>query len=260
MNKIFKSIWNRRRGMFVAVSEALGAGQSKKKAVLIGATFLLGAGSAQAAVDTSTWTVTGSDFVLSQDLDYTGATYGRIQGFNGWSGTDTNKLTIAAGSTITGGVFGYENDPFWGDESNIGAEGSSGLLRYHTFIVNGTLKDTETYHDVATNADKPQVGTVNWFNRLALGTTGVVNVKEVRIAEAFKNDGSLTVNNFYVKDGAELENSGTMTVNGNAVIGTANATIFDKNLYNISGEDLTAGSSGSFTNTGTAVVNGTLTA
>lgn len=259
MNKIFKSIWNRRRGMFVAVSEALG-GQSKKKAVLIGATFLLGAGSAQAAVDTSTWTVTGSDFVLSQDLDYTGATYGRIQGFNGWSGTDTNKLTIAAGSTITGGVFGYENDPFWGDESNIGAEGSSGLLRYHTFIVNGTLKDTETYHDVATNADKPQVGTVNWFNRLALGTTGVVNVKEVRIAEAFKNDGSLTVNNFYVKDGAELENSGTMTVNGNAVIGTANATIFDKNLYNISGEDLTAGSSGSFTNTGTAVVNGTLTA
>lgn len=196
MNKIFKSIWNRRRGMFVAVSEALGVGQSKKKAVLIGATFLLGAGSAQAAVDTSTWTVTGSDFVLSQDLDYTGATYGRIQGFNGWSGTDTNKLTIAAGSTITGGVFGYENDPFWGDESNTGAEGSSGLLRYHTFVVNGALKDADTYHDVATNADKPQVGTVNWFNRLALGTTGVVNVKEVRIAEAFKNDGSLTVNNF----------------------------------------------------------------
>ena len=260
MNKIFKSIWNRRRGMFVAVSEALGVGQSKKKAVLIGATFLLGAGSAQAAVDTSTWTVTGSDFVLSQDLDYTGATYGRIQGFSGWAGTDTNKLTIAAGSTITGGVFGYENDPFWGDESNTGAEGSSGLLRYHTFIVNGTLKDTETYHDVATNADKPQVGTVNWFNRLALGTTGVVNVKEVRIAEAFKNDGSLTVNDFYVKEGAELENSGTMTITGNAVIGTANANIFDKNLYDISGEELTAGTSGTFTNTGTAVVNGTLTA
>lgn len=260
MNKIFKSIWNRRRGMFVAVSEALGVGQSKKKAVLIGATFLLGAGSAQAAVDTSTWTVTGSDFVLSQDLDYTGATYGRIQGFSGWAGTDTNKLTIAAGSTITGGVFGYENNPFWGDESNTGAEGSSGLLRYHTFIVNGTLKDTETYHDVATNADKPQVGTVNWFNRLALGTTGVVNVKEVRIAEAFKNDGSLTVNDFYVKEGAELENSGTMTITGNAVIGTANANIFDKNLYDISGEELTAGTSGTFTNTGTAVVNGTLTA
>lgn len=273
MNRIFKTIWSKVNHQTVVVSEAQGTQSSRKAdkrvrslrsggmALTAAAAAVMAAtmGSAQAAIDTSTWTVTGSDAVLSQDLDYTGATYGRIQGFSGWAGTDTNKLTIAAGSTITGGVFGYENDPFWGDESNTGAEGSSGLLRYHTFVVNGALKDADTYHDVATNADKPQVGTVNWFNRLALGTTGVVNVKEVRLAEAFKNEGSFTVNDFYVKEGAELENSGTMTITGNAVIGTANANIFDKNLYDISGEELTAGTSGTFTNSGTMTVNGTLT-
>lgn len=273
MNRIFKTIWSKVNHQTVVVSEAQGTQSSRKAdkrvrslrsggmALTAAAAAVMAAtmGSAQAAIDTSTWTVTGSDAVLSQDLDYTGATYGRIQGFSGWAGTDTNKLTIAAGSTITGGVFGYENDPFWGDESNTGAEGSSGLLRYHTFVVNGALKDADTYHDVATNADKPQVGTVNWFNRLALGTTGVVNVKEVRLAEAFKNEGSFTVNDFYVKEGAELENSGTMTITGNAVIGTANANIFDKNLYDISGEELTAGTSVTFTNSGTTTVNGTLT-
>ena len=273
MNRIFKTIWSKVNHQTVVVSEAQGTQSSRKAdkrvrsprsggmALTAAAAAVMAAtmGSAQAAIDTSAWTVTGSDAVLSQDLDYTGATYGRIQGFSGWAGTDTNKLTIAAGSTITGGVFGYENDPFWGDESNTGAEGSSGLLRYHTFVVNGALKDADTYHDVATNADKPQVGTVNWFNRLALGTTGVVNVKEVRLAEAFKNEGSFTVNDFYVKEGAELENRGTMTITGNAVIGTANANIFDKNLYDISGEELTAGTSGTFTNSGTMTVNGTLT-
>lgn len=67
MNKIFKSIWNRRRGMFVAVSEALGVGQSKKKAVLIGATFLLGAGSAQAAYNL-TVNADESKVISNQDL------------------------------------------------------------------------------------------------------------------------------------------------------------------------------------------------
>lgn len=116
MNRIFKTIWSKVNHQTVVVSEAQGTQSSRKAdkrvrsprsggmALTAAAAAVMAAtmGSAQAAIDTSTWTVTGSDAVLSQDLDYTGATYGRIQGFSGWAGTDTNKLTIAAGSTITG--------------------------------------------------------------------------------------------------------------------------------------------------------------
>ena len=43
MNKIFKKVWNRRRGCFVAVSEAMSsAAQSSGKATVITAGLVLG--------------------------------------------------------------------------------------------------------------------------------------------------------------------------------------------------------------------------
>ena len=52
MNKIFKKVWNRRRGCFVAVSEAITAARQNtgKATVLIGSIGLLLSGSSQAAV------------------------------------------------------------------------------------------------------------------------------------------------------------------------------------------------------------------
>ena len=52
MNKIFKKIWNRKRGCFVAVSEAMTvASQSSKSYVIVGTALLLsGMMAANAAV------------------------------------------------------------------------------------------------------------------------------------------------------------------------------------------------------------------
>ena len=65
MNKIFKKVWNRRRGCFVAVSEAMtAASQSSKTSVIIGSALLLsGMMAANAAV-----TVNGN--TSWNDIDY----------------------------------------------------------------------------------------------------------------------------------------------------------------------------------------------
>ena len=236
MNKSFRTYWSKVRQQCVVVSEAQKAPRKKRGGVVtqvalavLAATF----GTAQAA-DTSSWTVTGKDEVLTEDMDVSGFAYGRIEGFTGWdTQPDTNKLTIAEGVTMTGGVFRYENDDFWGEERNEGESGKTGLMRYHTFVVNGTLKDGETYHDVATNTDKDQIGTVNWFNRLAVGSTGTVNVQEIRVSEALVNEGNLTVGDLYVKDGASFENKGVINITRNLltnIINNGTDDIFNTNI------------------------------
>ena len=139
MNKAFRTYWSKVRQQCVVVSEAQKAPHKKRGGVVtqvalavLAATF----GTAQAA-DTSSWTVTGKDEVLTEDMDVSGFAYGRIEGFTGWdTQPDTNKLPIAEGVTMTGGVFRYENDDFWGEERNEGESGKTGLMRYHMFVVN----------------------------------------------------------------------------------------------------------------------------
>lgn len=262
MNKSFRTYWSKVRQQCVVVSEAQKAPRKKRGGVVTQVALAVLAatlGTAQAA-DTSSWTVTGKDEVLTEDMDVSGFAYGRIEGFTGWdSQPDTNKLTIAEGVTMTGGVFRYENDDFWGEERNEGEPGKTGLMRYHTFVVNGTLKDGETYHDVATNADKDQVGTVNWFNRLAVGSTGTVNVQEIRVSEALVNEGNLTVGNLYVKTGSLLSNSGTININGKAYLGVSHE-IFNNNTltpdYGVKYEDFNKNIT--FVNSGTITGKGDL--
>lgn len=293
MNKVYKTVWNAVRGQLVVVNEATTshsqadassktgsvvtksqptplfarAAMTMALAGILASPLAMAAPAASAiAEDTSAWTVTDPDgtTVINENLDTTGAKFGAVDLFSGWgnagSGEVTNKAQIGAGFTVTGGVFGYDNgqDDFWGDgeASNFGDRNSAGLLRYHTMIIDGTLKDAATYHDVASNSDKAQVGTINWLNRVAVGAAGVVNVQEVRVAEALVNRGDVTVKDLYVKDGAKIQNDGTIHVT-DAVLGTK-ADIFDKNIIDISAIEKTAGAA-TFANAGTVNIDGTLT-
>lgn len=262
MNKAFRTYWSKVRQQCVVVSEAQKAPRKKRGGVVTQVALAVLAatlGTAQAA-DTSSWTVTGKDEVLTEDMDVSGFAYGRIEGFTGWdTQPDTNKLTIAEGVTMTGGVFRYENDDFWGEERNEGESGKTGLMRYHTFVVNGTLKDGETYHDVATNSDKDQIGTVNWFNRVAVGSTGTVNVKEIRVSETLVNEGNLTVGDLYVKTGSLLNNSGTITINNDAYLGVSHDIFNNNTLESNNGvkyENFNDGAT--FVNSGTVIGKGSL--
>lgn len=293
MNRIYKTVWNAVRGQLVVVNEATTshsqadassktgsvvtksqptplfarAAMTMALAGILASPLAMAAPAASAITeDTSAWTVTDPDgtTVINENLDTTGAKFGAVDLFSGWgnagSGAFTNKAQIGAGFTVTGGVFGYDNgqDDFWGDgeASNFGDRNSAGLLRYHTMIIDGTLKDAATYHDVTSNTDKAQVGTINWLNRVAVGAAGVVNVQEVRVAEALVNRGDVTVKDLYVKDGAKIQNDGTIHVT-DAVLGTK-ADIFDKNTIDISAIEKTAGVA-TFANAGTVNIDGTLT-
>lgn len=293
MNKVYKTVWNAVRGQLVVVNEATTshsqadassktgsvvtksqptplfarAAMTMALAGILASPLAMAAPAASAITeDTSVWTVTDPDgtTVINENLDTTGAKFGAVDLFSGWgnagSGAFTNKAQIGAGFTVTGGVFGYDNgqDDFWGDgeASNFGDRNSAGLLRYHTMIIDGTLKDAATYHDVTSNTDKAQVGTINWLNRVAVGAAGVVNVQEVRVAEALVNRGDVTVKDLYVKDGAKIQNDGTIHVT-DAVLGTK-ADIFDKNTIDISAIEKTAGVA-TFANAGTVNIDGTLT-
>ena len=121
MNKIFKKVWNRRRGCFVAVSEAMtAASQSSKTSVIVGAALLLSSMMAANAAtingDTS-WndiaysfhdngsSMIGSNYVINGSLTVpyrgqTGWTFVAFDCSHGDTGRPVQSLTVRDNMTI----------------------------------------------------------------------------------------------------------------------------------------------------------------
>lgn len=279
MNKIFKRIWSRERNQTVVVSESQTthtSGQKRVQRLFSGALFplsVIAAALLPASVfatgavteDVSSWTAPAENTVtiVNEDRVISGTAFGRTRDYAGWDNESSgiNKITVESGASLIGGVYGVQKLPNPEGtlvEENTGKEGETGLLRYHTMVVNGTFKDSETYRDVASGQEKPQVGSLNWLNRLAVGNTGKVSVKEVRIADTFVNQGAFSADTLLVKDGAKIQNDGTITVSKRVVLGTK-ADVFDNgDAVDASEVNMTPGTSAAFVNGGTVTIEGEL--
>jgi len=227
MNKIYKKIFNKSRGCFVAVSEALtSASQSSGKAaatVVIGSTLMI-TPSAFAEINTSQWaTEVDHTAEINHVIDFQGGTYAQIVGFTSWADKSRMALVnITSTGGLTGGVYGH-ND-FIGDAGTLG---SSGKLRHWAIDNSGSIVDSTT---VPTRDDgiTTQLGTTNWINKYANRAGASLNVFDLRSSEILNESNNFTTVGLHLEEGGQLENKGAMNV-GSLRVGVVDDGLFSKN-------------------------------
>ena len=233
MNKIFKKVWNRKRGCFVAVSEAMtAASQSSKTSVIIGSALLLSSMMvANAAVtvngDTS-WndiafsfhdngsSMIGSDYVINGSLTVpyrgqTGWTFVAFDCSHGDTGRPVQSLSVRDSMTIDNqaifvlaghgsGAGGSNGTLLVGRDLNLNGSLYFALDRggeTGSLQVNGVLRigTSATLGDSLNGNTSPKIS----LNANVLDTSGTVDFKS--------GSGSINFGKVIVRGGSYVESS-----------------------------------------------------
>ena len=269
MNKIFKKVWNRRRGCFVAVSEAMtAASQNAGKAAVVTAGLVLG------LMSTPTYAIYKHIYGQStagQNLDYAEQDYS----LNLWG-----NYTVGAGSNVSWSVRGEASFKIWPAHTVTTVNGNLLLHSWHSGDL-GHFTWDRSNSILVNNTGTLYIGDYDEIGNLTRG--GSNNLTEFRL----KDSSSITINGrgfsntTFVQEGNSVLSingsgmvfDGPLQVNGNSRVdvhsnlqtrsnsymtgGTINpyGNWINTGSFNLQGGNVTA-ANGSLTNNGTVTQTG----
>lgn len=272
MNKIFKKVWNRRRGCFVAVSEAMtAASQNAGKAAVVTAGLVLG------LMSTPTYAIYKYIYGQStagQNLDYAEQDY---------SLNLLGNYTVGAGSNVSWSVRGEASFNIWRAHTVTTVNGNLLLNSWHSGDL-GHFTWDRSNSILVNNTGTLYIGDYDEIGNLTRGgTNGSNNLTEFRL----KDSSSITINGrgfsntTFVQEGNSVLSingsgmvfDGPLQVNGNSRVdvhsnlqtrsnsymtgGTINpyGNWINTGSFNLQGGNVTA-ANGSLTNNGTVTQTG----